>query len=64
MTQAACHAAKIIVRARHVCDSPPGSAKVEPVFGHADVDGVSGLEGAVEQQDCEPVAELSLDDPP
>jgi hypothetical protein len=52
MTQAACYPAKIIMRSRHFWDSPPGSAKFEPVFGHADVDGVPGLEGAVEQQDC------------
>jgi hypothetical protein len=37
--------------------------KVEPVFGHADVDGVSFMECAVEQQDRQRVAQLSLDDP-
>jgi hypothetical protein len=41
-----------------------GSAKVEPGFGHADMNGVSFLERAVEQQDRQPVAQLSLDDPP
>jgi hypothetical protein len=41
-----------------------GSVKAELVIRQADLHGVSGLERAFEQQDRQPVAEVSLQDPP
>ena len=41
-----------------------GSVKAELVVRQADLDGVSGVDGAVQEQYGQPVSQLPLQDPP
>ena len=59
-------AARTAPAAARECRAPSsrGSVKAELVVHQADLDGVSGVDGAVQEQYRQPVSQLSLQDPP